>query len=179
MKSVASISLYYVVRDDLPANHDFQGDTEEEHLHQIQHNGHEWVKDNKQVAQFILSLVQPTDRFERIKAISKTNGRAIYQALVRHYQGDNAATTISQAYQAIENLKFTNQYVFSWEVFLTQFKKAYDWLADNGIAILTAEKLHVIKSKINMRNIEFNMLAKSALTYDPNDPAWALTEYLS
>jgi hypothetical protein len=126
MKGVAGVSLYYVVCEDLPADHDFQGDTEEERLRQVQHNGHEWNKDNKRVAQYILSLVQPTDGFEWVKGISKTNRRAIYQALVRHYQGDNAATTISQAYQAIENLKYTNQYVFSWEVFLTQFKKAYD-----------------------------------------------------
>jgi hypothetical protein len=63
--------------------------------------------------------------------------------------------------------------------FSTHFKNAYDQLADNGIAIPMAKKLCVIKSKINTRNIEFNMLAKSALTYDPNDPARALTEYLS
>jgi hypothetical protein len=69
--------------------------------------------------------------------------------------------------------------VFSWEVFSTQFKKAYDQLEDNGIAIPTAKKLCVIKSKINTRNIAFNMLAKSALTYDPNDPNCALTECLS
>jgi hypothetical protein len=179
MKGVAGVSLHYVVREDVLADHDFQGDIEEEHLHQVQHNGHEWNKDNKQVAQYILSLVQPTDGFEWVKGISKTNRRVIYQALVRHYQGDNTATTISQAYQLIENLKYTNQYVFSWEVFSTQFKKAYDHLADNSITIPTAEKLRVIKSKISTRNIEFNMLAKSALNYDPNDPDRVLTEYLS
>ena len=98
MKGEAGVSLYYVVREDLPAGHDFQFDMEEQRLHQIRQDGHEWNKDNKRVAQYILSLVQPTDGFEWVKAISKTNGRAIYQALVRHYQGDNAATTISQAY---------------------------------------------------------------------------------
>jgi hypothetical protein len=159
MKGVAGVSLYYVVREDLPANHDFQGDTEEQRLHQTRQTGHEWIKDNKRVAQYILGLVQPTDGYEWIKAIPKTNGRATFQALVRHYQGDNSATTIAQTYQAIENLKYTNQYVFSWEVFSTQFKKAYDRLEDHGITLPTAEKLRVIKSKIATRNIEFNMLA--------------------
>jgi hypothetical protein len=177
MKSTAGVSLYYVVREDLPATHDFQGDIEEERIHQIRHDGHEWNKDNKRVAQFILCLVQPTDGYEWIKTIPKTNGRAIFQALTRHYQGDNAATTISQAYQTIENLKYTYQYVFSWEVFSTQVKKAYDRLEDHGIAIPTAEKLRIIKTKIMTRNVEFNMLAKSALTYDATGRA--LTDYLS
>jgi hypothetical protein len=64
IKGKAGISLYYVVCEDLPANHDFQGDIEVQHLHQIKHDRHEWIKDNKQVAQFILCLVQPTDGFE-------------------------------------------------------------------------------------------------------------------
>jgi hypothetical protein len=59
---------------------------------------------------FILSLVQQTDGYE---ALPKTNGRAI-------------------AYQAIDTLKYTNQYVFSWEVISTQFKKAYDHLEEMG-----------------------------------------------
>jgi hypothetical protein len=41
MKSLAGVPLYYVVRDDLPATHDFQGDDEEERLRQIRHTGHE------------------------------------------------------------------------------------------------------------------------------------------
>jgi hypothetical protein len=44
--------FYYVVRDDLPAMHDFQGDDEEERLRQIRHTGHEWYKDNMRVAQY-------------------------------------------------------------------------------------------------------------------------------
>ena len=35
MKGEAGVSLYYVVREDLPAGHDFQGDMEEQRLHQI------------------------------------------------------------------------------------------------------------------------------------------------
>jgi hypothetical protein len=49
-------SPYYVVRDDLPATHDFQGDDEEERLRQIRHTGHEWYKDNKRVAQYCEDL---------------------------------------------------------------------------------------------------------------------------
>jgi hypothetical protein len=67
-------------------------------------------------------LVQPTDGYEWVKAIPKTNGRTIFEALVRHDQGDNATTTISQANQVIDNLKYTNQYVCSWEVCSAQLK---------------------------------------------------------
>jgi hypothetical protein len=177
MKSTAGVPLYYVVRDDLPVGHDFHGDANEERIHQIRHTRHKWNKNNKRVAQYILSLVQPTDGYEWVKSEPKTDGRAIFQALVQHYQGDNAATTISQAYQTIETLRFTNQYVFLWEVFSTRIKKAYDQLEENGITIPTSEKLHIIKSKINTQNIEFNMLSKLALTSD--NPNRTLTEYLS
>jgi hypothetical protein len=81
-----------------------------------------------------------------------------FQAMVQHYQSDNAATTISQAYQAIENLRDTNQQ----EVFSTQLKKMYDRLGDNGIAILTAEKLRVINSRIDTRITERNWRSRMA-----------------
>jgi hypothetical protein len=75
MKSLAGVPLYYVVREDLPVGHDFQGDVDEERLHQVRHTGDEWKKDNKQVAQYILSLVQPTDGYEWVKGIPRPMGR--------------------------------------------------------------------------------------------------------
>jgi hypothetical protein len=90
-------------------------------------------------------LVQPTDGYEWVKAIPNTNRRAIFEALFRRDQGGNAVTAFSQAYQAIDNLKYTNQYVFSWEVFSTQFSNAYDRLGDNGFAIPAAERLRIMK----------------------------------
>jgi hypothetical protein len=47
MKSLAGVPLYYVVCDDLPATHDFQGDDDEERLHRVRQNGNEWNIDNK------------------------------------------------------------------------------------------------------------------------------------
>lgn len=179
MKSSAGVPLYYVIRADLPPNHDFGGDAEEELIHQVRQTGHEWKRDNKRVAQFILSIVQPTDGYEWIRKITpQSDGRAIYNALVQHYEGENAAATISSANQTIENLVFNNPQVFSWELFSTRIKKAYDRLEEHGIIIPVHEKLRVIKSKINTRKIEFNMLAKAALTYN-GMPNRLLTEYLS
>ena len=179
MWSVAGVPLFYVIRDDLPQNHDFMGDVEEERMHSIRQTGNEWKKDNKWVAQYILSLVQPTDRYKWIRNMPMSDGRAIYKALAQHYEGEHAASTNSNAYQSIENLVYTNQYIFSWEIFSTRIKKAYDRLEENGIIIPTHEKLRVVKKKINTRNVEFNMLAKTTLTYDAQQPQRTLTEYLS
>lgn len=179
MRSEAGVPLYYVIRSTMPANHDFRGDTDEERIHQVRQTGHEWNKDNKRVAQYILSLVQPTDGYEWIRNLPKSNGRAIYSALTAHYEGEHAATIITQANQTIQNLAYTNQQTFSWEIFSTRIKRAYDRLEENQVVIPIHEKLRVVKTKINTRNIEFNMLAKTALSYDPGFPNRSLTEYMS
>ena len=67
MKSLAGVPLYYdVVRDDLPATHDFQGDDEEERLRL---SGTPDSHEIKMIWQCILSFVQPTDSDEWVTMI--------------------------------------------------------------------------------------------------------------
>jgi hypothetical protein len=123
-------------------------DDEEQCLYQTQQVGMEWIKDQKWVAQIILSYFQPTDAYEWIQHLPSSNGCLICQMLVAHYEGEFQSQTIQNAHATIAALEYQNQAMFSWELFSNHIAKAYDCLEKNGAVFPLSEQLHTASQKI-------------------------------
>ena len=184
MKGTSAIPLFYVIRGDPPAT--FVSE-EERLIYEARQAGNDWRKDNKRVAQYLLSLVTPTDGHEWVRNVDKTDGKAIFKALTDHYEGAGFAhRTIEKAQATIANLVYKNEQALSWESFSTRIKHAYDLLERHGCGYPLHEQLRTIRRKIQTTKAEFNMLAKSALTpahmgvaAAPGAPHQQLAFYLS
>lgn len=162
----AQAPLYYVIRPPLPPNHDGTfDDAEEKLIYETRQQGHEWRKDNKKVARYVLGLVQPTDGFQWIRDIPTSDGKAIVQELVDHYEGEgHSQRNVESARYTVETLVYQNESVFSWETFSTRIKQAFDILQRHNVPVPLSEQLHTIRKKVRTSNTEFNALAKGVLT---------------
>jgi hypothetical protein len=112
---VVGVPLYYVIQQVLPPGHVFVDD-EEQYLYQTRHVRVEWMKDQKQVAQIILSYVQPTNAYEYL---------LMAVLMVAHYEGEFQSQTLQNAHVTIAALEYQNQAIFSWESFSNCMAKAY------------------------------------------------------
>jgi hypothetical protein len=177
-KGVAGVPLYYVIQEALLPGHVFVDD-EERRLYQTRQVGIEWRKDQKRVAQIILSYVQPTDAYEWIRHIPPADGHLIHQTLVAHFEGEYQSQTIQNAHATIAALEYRNQSIFPWETFSNRIAKSYGRLEKNGVVFPLLEQLRTVSQKIRTANITFNTLVKSALTYQPaanHDLKWYLSQ---
>jgi hypothetical protein len=114
-KGVAGVPLYYVIQEALPPGHVFVDD-EERRLYQTRQVGEEWRKDQKHMAQIILSYVQPTDAYEWICHLPPSDGCLMHQTLVAHCKGEFQSQTIQNSHATIAALEYCNQDLFLGDI---------------------------------------------------------------
>lgn len=124
-------------------------------------------------------VIQPTDAYEWIRQIPKTDGQRIHKSLVDHYEGEFKTQTIQNAYAVIDRVQYSNGAIFTWESFSNKVTKAYKRLEKNGVIIPLSEKLRQISQKIRTQSIMFNTLAKGDLRFNQgtnHDLKWYLSQ---
>ena len=159
MPGSSGIPLFYVIRPELPADHDAVFSSDEEKLiYEGRQSGHTWNRDNKKVASFLLGLIQPTDGYNWVRSIDASDGKAIFRALVNHYEGEGFAhVTIERAQATISALEYKNETVLSWESFSTRMHRSYSLLEQHKVGTPIWEQLRTTSRKIRTNNSEFNL----------------------
>ena len=132
LKGTSGVPLTYIIRKELPVEHEFTSDTERL-IHQAPHQGDVYNADNIKVYRIIRDACLNTDAWEWIKGLNtREDGRLAMKALIDHYDGPSAThKRIAIAEEQICTLFYRNEQAWTFEAFVTKLNGAFLVLNEN------------------------------------------------
>ena len=165
-RGVLGVPLSYVVREDLPQDVTVDSlDASARLIYQAPHAGAAYSQDNKKVGEYLNALLSGQDAHEWIKDFVRSlDGRAMMVALRTHYLGPSQIEArLDKAKAVKDNAYYRNEATYSFEKFTTDLEKAYSTLAKHGETVTEAEKLRLLRLKIQTDNASFKATTTSYL----------------
>lgn len=168
MYGVDGTPLSYVIRRDKPAGWDPVTDavSEEERLkYQVAIVGHAFDEDNKTVWNKISELTIGEPSYQWIRHLENTqNGREAMRVLRERCEGENYnELRLSEADRIIRDVRYDNEYVYSFEQYTTDLQQAYTTYEQNNQAYPDREKVKRMIKEIHVSHFEIGV-AKVTVT---------------
>lgn len=113
--------------------------------------GAAYEADNIKVHTVLVELTTGTPAADWIKQYSRAqDGRGAWLALVRHYDGASEGTRrVSAAKNDLELCRYSNEFTFPFEQYITNLKRCYTTLEKYGEARTERDKIDSLLNKIN------------------------------
>ena len=157
------IPLAYVIRSET-APDEFEDDTERL-IFEASRTGPAWEEDNKNVGNYLTSLLTGTQAESWIKPhVKSQNGRAMMTALRVHYLGQSQKEKIIEdARKKRDGAYYKSQGIYTFEKFSTDLHEAFQALGDYEREVEESEKIRLLREKIGTDNATFNASANAVL----------------
>jgi hypothetical protein len=170
MTGVTGVPLAYVIRPELPEDHDgvFENDTIEL-INQAPLEGPAFETDMKTVHQLLKTAVLGTNGWTWFrKADRGENGRKGYLALCNHYNGPGVVETmIAEAKSLIKSTSYKDEHRFTMEQVVTNLRKGYTTLREKECPLSERDEVETFLGKINNGHIDI----RTAVSQIRTDPA--------